>query len=61
MQIISPAFNQIENSPAIFEATGKLIVNNVDDVKDNGLYQCLVNDAAHTKLASLNVQRIFGE
>lgn len=61
MQIISPASSGFEYSPDTFELTGKLIVRNVDREKDIGLYQCLVNDAISTKLATLNVKKSFGK
>lgn len=55
------AFQKLENSPAPFQAIGKLIVKNWDEEKDAGTYQCILNDAIHVKLATLNVKRISGE
>lgn len=57
---MAPALKKHKNSP-VFEATGELIVNHLDESKDMGLYQCIVNDFGHIKSITSNVKRIIGE
>lgn len=59
--MIPPTFHKLENSPAPFQAIGKLIVKNWDEEKDAGTYQCILNDANRVRLATLNVKRTSGE
>lgn len=61
IKIIPLVLRTFEKSPTLFEATEKLTVNHLDELKDAGLYQCAVNDSEHVRTAKFIVKRIFGK
>lgn len=62
MQIIPPISEKHENNSALYKATGKLIVSNLQKTKDAGIYKCFVEDNSNNRnSAILNVLKILGK
>lgn len=61
MQIIPPVSEKHDKNDALYKATGRLIVYNLDKIKDVGIYKCLVeDDSKNRNSATLNVLKILG-
>lgn len=61
MEIISPVSEKHDRNDALYKATGRLIVHNLDKTKDAGVYKCWVeDDSKNRNSATLNVLKILG-
>lgn len=49
MQVIPPISEKHEKDAALYRATGKLIINNLQKKKDLGYYKCIVVDDLHNR------------
>lgn len=61
MRIINPIAHNHPND-GYYYAVGKLIVKNLNKIKDSGAYSCLVEDDSNIrKTSTLNVINILGK
>lgn len=62
MQIILPILEKHENNSTVYNATGRLVVNNVQKTKDAGVYKCFVEDESGNLNSGVwRVQKILGK
>lgn len=62
VEITAPVSEKHESNVALYKATGKLVVRNLDKSTDFGIYKCWVEDDSGNRNSDiLKVQKILGK